>query len=247
MDSKANIVPFGKYKGQPVEVVQETDPKYIEWMAAQDFVKQRFGNFYQVIINNCQVSDDTPEHNKMQSMFLDDKNCTALTLLIRPHLEQLAPDSFSNEIHWRKEAIEEKPDSYGVGGNSPEINAMYQCEIETLQKQTDPTEYSSMQFKREFEPKGCDLKIDYKVMYRVAQVIKIYQTGSYYLEFKPSISDDYPGIFRQIKSCGTPLSLITLVVGDFTAKGCTQDQFIKMAPCKVVFLDDILKKASKLS
>jgi uncharacterized protein (DUF3820 family) len=29
-----NVVPFGKYKGQPVEVLAQ-DPQYVEWMLLQ--------------------------------------------------------------------------------------------------------------------------------------------------------------------------------------------------------------------
>jgi hypothetical protein len=72
----SNIVPFGKYKGQPVEVLSG-DPGYVEWLQGQPWVKDRFGGFYQLIINNFKESDETPEHNKLQVLFLDDVFCAA--------------------------------------------------------------------------------------------------------------------------------------------------------------------------
>ena len=65
------LVPFGKYKGQPVEVMQ-MDTRYCEWLATQDWFREQYGNVYnQVIINNFTEASETPEHNKLQMLFLD--------------------------------------------------------------------------------------------------------------------------------------------------------------------------------
>lgn len=72
MADKPNIIPFGKYKGQPIEVLSQ-DPQYLEWLQSQDWFKQRYGNINTLIINNFREPSDTPEHNKMQAMFTDKK------------------------------------------------------------------------------------------------------------------------------------------------------------------------------
>lgn len=66
------IVPFGKYKGQPVEVLAQ-DEQYLEWLKDQDWFKSRYQNIYAIIINQFQAPSDTPESNRMQARFIDDE------------------------------------------------------------------------------------------------------------------------------------------------------------------------------
>ena len=71
-DINTQLVPFGKYKGQPMEVMQ-MDTKYCEWLATQDWFREQYGNVYnQVIINNFTEPSETPEHNRLQMRFLDE-------------------------------------------------------------------------------------------------------------------------------------------------------------------------------
>jgi hypothetical protein len=65
-----DMVPFGKYKGQPVEVLQQ-DQAYCEWLAGQDWLQTRFPQLHTVIINNFAEPSETPEHNALQTRFLD--------------------------------------------------------------------------------------------------------------------------------------------------------------------------------
>jgi len=81
---KAEIVPFGKYKGQPVEVLL-ADDGYRDWLMSQDWFRARFGNIYQTIINYGAEPQDTPEHNEMQAAFLDDERCFQLARVLWPH------------------------------------------------------------------------------------------------------------------------------------------------------------------
>jgi hypothetical protein len=71
---RVEVVPFGKYKGQPVEVLQQ-DPQYVEWLQGQDWFRQRHQNIYTIIVNNFGEPDDSPEHNALQAMFLSDDLC----------------------------------------------------------------------------------------------------------------------------------------------------------------------------
>ena len=62
---------FGKYRGQPVSVLAG-DKSYCDWLVAQDWFRQKYQNVYNVIINNFSKPEDTPEHNSLQAMFLDE-------------------------------------------------------------------------------------------------------------------------------------------------------------------------------
>ena len=65
------IVPFGKYKGRPVEALVE-DRQHVDWLTAQPWFRDRFANIYTLIVNNFQEPTETPAHNRLQAMFLDE-------------------------------------------------------------------------------------------------------------------------------------------------------------------------------
>lgn len=66
-----NVVPFGKYKDQPVEAMA-ADRDYMDWLLAQPWFKDKYQNIYTLIINNFTEPSETPEHNALQALFLDD-------------------------------------------------------------------------------------------------------------------------------------------------------------------------------
>jgi hypothetical protein len=75
-----SLVPFGKYKGQPVEVIAE-DRQYCDWLLEQTWFVQRYPQLHTLVINNFGEPTETPEHNALQIRFLDDTfraQCTAL-------------------------------------------------------------------------------------------------------------------------------------------------------------------------
>lgn len=65
------IIPFGKYKGQPIDVLKNDRP-YLEWLQSQEWFTSRYQNINTLIINNFREPSETPEHNKLQALFLDD-------------------------------------------------------------------------------------------------------------------------------------------------------------------------------
>ena len=68
--SDSKVVPFGKYKGQPLEILKE-DPQYCEWMTSQPWFGERFPELRTIIVNNFTEPTCTPEHNKLQARFMD--------------------------------------------------------------------------------------------------------------------------------------------------------------------------------
>ena len=80
----AEIVPFGKHKGQPVEVLL-ADQDYLGWLVGQPWFRDRFPNIYQVVVNyGAEPRAETPEHNELQASFLDDARCMRLAHLLYP-------------------------------------------------------------------------------------------------------------------------------------------------------------------
>lgn len=77
--AKTTIVPFGKYKGQPVEVLAN-DEQYCRWLADQEWFRTRFTAIHTLIINNFATPHETPEHNALQARFLDAEWCQRFAL-----------------------------------------------------------------------------------------------------------------------------------------------------------------------
>ena len=71
------LVPFGKYKGQPVETLA-ADGDYRDWLMSQPWFRERWPTVYNVVINYGGEPQDSPEHNQMQAAFLDEAWCLAL-------------------------------------------------------------------------------------------------------------------------------------------------------------------------
>jgi len=78
---KIETIPFGKYKGQPVEVLQ-SDAQYLEWLRNQDWFISRYPQINQVIINNFGEPTDSPEHNALVARFTDKTFCIATIIAL---------------------------------------------------------------------------------------------------------------------------------------------------------------------
>jgi len=64
------IVPFGKYKGQPLALLAH-DQAYCEWLLGQHWFVQRYANIHTLIVNHFGEPAETPDHNRLQLRFLD--------------------------------------------------------------------------------------------------------------------------------------------------------------------------------
>jgi hypothetical protein len=185
-EMSAELIPFGKYKGQPLEAIQ-SDKQYIDWLLAQSWFKEKHEDIYTIIINNFQEPADTPLHNAMQMKFLNDDY--VINLLSRFFEEDLTG---------------------------------FKCY-------------------RKFEKDGWDVFI---VLTNDQDELKQRLKQIYYIEIKPTVSDDFPSVLRQIEAMsyirvfdrdrgqynkyrinGTRM----LLVGEYTGQGATQDEFIALS------------------
>lgn len=63
------LIPFGKYKNQPVEVLLQ-DQRYCDWLTSQEWFREKFPQIHLTVINMGAEPQDSPEHNKMQARLL---------------------------------------------------------------------------------------------------------------------------------------------------------------------------------
>lgn len=168
--SEPELIPFGKYRGMPVDAVIE-DRQYAEWLIAQAWFRERYQNLYVTIQNGGAQSDMTPEHNRMQARFLDDS-----------YLEK-----FFNRIlkDVRHEPI--------TGQLSPKIQFEVKgwdvfCEFryQFLQNST----YERWVFNEKTQQN------EYRSTYGETYSSSI----GIFVELKPVISDDFPAVMRQVKN-----------------------------------------------
>jgi hypothetical protein len=76
MADNSIIVPFGKYKGQPLEILL-SDANYVSYQKSQPgfmkWLQENHITIYNIFTTGAQQVQDTPEHNRLQARFLDKK------------------------------------------------------------------------------------------------------------------------------------------------------------------------------
>jgi uncharacterized protein (DUF3820 family) len=248
----ANLVPFGKYKGQPVERLLE-DKDYAEWLMAQDWFKNRFGPLYTVVINHGQEPVDTPEHNALQAKFLDFDFRAAFapaTAWEKDASESVSTDATSNwnklttawNLHNKLAATcqEDWCSNYRkrIG---EEIKYQSKCH-ECWNPFRDCYLPHSTLLPPTPEPPECRSWVG-EPTFETAFIDVIYEIGAYAvwaeegdrqyraslsttlkIEIKPAIGDDYPAVLRQCHKRGS-----THVLGArYTGIGVPKDQVTQM-------------------
>lgn len=203
------LVPFGKYKGQPVENLI-ADRDYSDWLLAQPWVKERFGDIYMTVINMNGEPTETPDHNRLQAKFLDDEFCREIASvfdknfsLTKQDANAMASDigeSFRGFSDWVE--FEIRNTEFEYFGWDVRFDAVHGCEYETA--------YESWRT----ETKWFGAR------------------RSFLIECKPTIGDDYPAVLRQMKAnflalerIQRPRGMMVLVVGEYTGKGASFSEF----------------------
>ena len=223
MESK--IVPFGKYKGQPIEVLQQDLP-YLEWLKNQDWFKQKYQQFNTVVINNFQEPSETPEHNKLCNLFLDESNCYKLFRLV---VSQFDIKESKKILSKAKNEDPIKPKIF-IPDSQTTIQIPSLKDINYRMAITDEN-YKDELIKQKiikeitvtpqwtfvptvFEDKSIDVKFSYYDKNGNFNPIP------FFIEVKPCIGDDYPAILRHVNN-----NECQYVIGDkFTAAGATIEQ-----------------------
>ena len=225
------IVPFGKYKGRPIEAMAQ-DQKYVEWLTAQPWFRERFANIYTLIVNNFQEPTETPQHNALQVLFLRKEFCDAFFMFVGEvgHFARtdFELDGFDVRVAACRfqEAVRE-----GQRVNLP---------VGMIGEGTRVDEYG-----REW------------LKYRELRSWDEY----WHIEIKPTVGDEYPAVLRQIRNAVQHQNALcrdrmktgrydlpeiehpVLFLEQYIGAGATEEQFIQIfesAGIKVVFLDEVV-------
>lgn len=210
------IVPFGKYKGQPVEAMAE-DKSYCEWLSQQDWFRSQYTAIHTLIINNFSEPTETPEHNALQAKFTDKEWVLKFGVAIVGGYEN-QKKRFENTL--RRYALERDKENFKSLG---------------LYKDTNGLDINKISV--EYEKDGADVEVSFGWPSQIPTAR---------VECKPSLGDDYPAVLRQMKANNRNYwaSVPVLLLGDggYCGAGATFDQVVEIfaaSKIKIIKISDI--------
>lgn len=242
------IVPFGKHKGKPIEVLTSDKP-YLNWLLAQSWFKEKFLNIYNIVIHYPGEPVDTPEHNKMQIMFLDLNYRLKLVYFLCPEIFERNCHFINNSIvNWlnSKEVERNERNNFLDSLSNPDKSEQLGLYSTALLRYSNPIfENVDVSFRISY---GLDFYYEHRGVRKQYINRKICEIK---LEIKPTISDDFPSVLRQMKA-SMPIRfnennyLVTryylLLVGKYTGIGASISEFreyFKTQGYIVIFEDEI--------
>lgn len=260
-DSALPLVTFGKYKGKPVTEML-ADTKYVEWCKQQEFFKKHT-TIYNICVNQTigsQQPSKTPEHNRIQNLFLDDKKVATFMASLKTNdeghinhiVEQIGKKhvsvEFEGKFNW--DVVIESILVRSYMCTKKRHHRWYHCKeigkslCSHYYNKCDPSECKN----GGYDSVTCT---DY------GQCLCTEYMRNCYIEVKPLVGDDYPSILRKMNTQkgitdkivatsthGTPLNntQYVLLVKDYQSTTTTKEELVKIfgqSGIRVVFLYDI--------
>lgn len=179
------VVTFGKYKGQPVTSLMN-DPEYVEWCKQQEWFKTKYQPIYNICINQQITPSNqfskTPEHNKIQNLFLDDENVQKLL----KHMNNQTKNKKNMWVEVGEVIVEGKYNwDLTVEGSSW---GLCSCDWDTKDSDNNSK---------------CDCETFKTFMNRFSipqnTGFDCMPCRDYYCEIKPLLGDDYPNVLRKMR------------------------------------------------
>lgn len=233
----AELIPFGKYSGQPVEMLAE-DHQYADWLIQQPWFRQKYANLYSVVINNFQTPNETPEHNALQARFLDDEFCRKMAALIFPKRFPITSESLMAALALMAEETLRK---FPFRLHTPFLDAQLSTEqlgddliVVKIQALTGDVCPRKQDIEEWFRVRSNMITISRKEFENARGVDVRFMAESATGEFvefdverKPSVGDDYPAVLRQMKRSGARI----LVFRTFSSAAISREQLGQIFRC----------------
>lgn len=202
MSDELPIVTFGKYKDKPLSELL-ADKKYIDWCMQQPWFIEKHKPIYNIIMNiNPNTDTPTPEHNRLQNLFLQDEFTAKFACLF-------LKSSFLNWREYNAKSIEERMDLI------KEINPSIQhINVNCKECECEPNYICCILNNsniHNLHPKKCGRpRVEFETVSGWDVMLTIPTIGQlrcpripakrYFIEIKPCIGDDYPCILRKMKA-----------------------------------------------
>lgn len=219
------LVPFGKYKGQPVERLI-ADRDYCDWLAGQDWFRSRYGGIHTLIVNYGSEPDETPEHNRMQARLLDLDYCFRVAATVSPVLreDEAYHRAWATERAAELQSEERRNAKYSVG--------------EWVSKISD-LRFENQGWDATFQiTHACTISTESALWYDSVGI----RCLNYLVECKPSLGDDFPKVMRQIMARRGIRGVPILLIDSYAGSGASFDQvreMMKASMIQVVLSSDI--------
>lgn len=256
------IIPFGKYKGQPIEAIA-SDKQYLDWLTQQPWFREKYATIHQVIINNFCEPTETPEHNALQAKFLDDDFRLKFASIAFPRLwwyarmdgemiEQLANEAVKARSRVDSYAAKRNL-SFGLKEGCRESRPRMSAQVSDLTVQIPQRIAGRMVFvgPPSFEKNGVDCEFGFcaGARYYVSEVASgAYTTYAdtaeldardlFRIEIKPNVGDDYPAVLRQMRGNHSTILFTRSYCGDGVDEA-TFFKFMESQGIKVILESDV--------
>lgn len=236
----SNVIPFGKYKGQPVEDML-ADRDYMAWVEAQPWFRERY--LHLLSRRDADAASRTPVHNKLQTLFLDEEYRLAFVSLINPDaIVELLKNHLKEQQSQLTEALAKSDATDFVGFD--------RYLLEPLKWSTSvafETNGGDVVIRASVSAPSLLIKSLYdrlleEVQTTITQDTTLFYCGPFHsgliIEIKPTVADEYPAILRQMERNKSDY----LFVERYEGEGATQNQFVAIFAAsgkRVVFKRDV--------
>lgn len=126
------LVPFGKYAGQPLEVLL-ADKSYCAWMVGQASICEQYPELCNLVFSEHGSGLKTPNHNRMQAEYVNEEVGLKLSYLINPDIfthdkeyyVKRVDEYFADKLHIVKSVCERMNNRISeIGKMATEVSAM---------------------------------------------------------------------------------------------------------------------------
>lgn len=244
-----DTVPFGKYRGRPAaDMLADSD--YMDWLSSQPWFRERFKHLTR---REDDALSSTPQHNRLQAMFLDPVYGWAF-------VEAAAPDFIGDAQAARKQDLANVP----ARVDERVEHLMRQAEWRRGKGQEDAALKEEKRagdlkavlpeilrgtakrtVRARFEHEGADVFLNawftWPTLHGNTASFKQEdrsETTSFVIEIKPTVADEYPAVLRQMNRNKCDF----LFLERYTGEGATEAQFIaifRASGKRVVFKRDV--------
>jgi hypothetical protein len=244
-----SVIPFGKYKGQPIEVLQ-SDKQYADWLMQQDWFKEKYTTFQTLIINNFNAPQDSPEHNRLAELFLNDEFCWKLFSFcgasvtkkynkrkynhILPNSTHTIPCNIVSVEDKGWQVIERKFELKDGSDVCIEIVKIHEISYNVMVGDYDAPKSRCKNLILAYDFNRFGIYPLSGILVPVFEIDSIWSVAT--IEIKPVVGDDYPTVIRQ---CRAQKSKV-LFIGKYKSTVLPIESFRKMFPdIQIVLLSDI--------
>jgi len=172
------IVPFGKYKGQPITNLLN-DTKTLDWYK-QNGILQKYPIIYNICVNQTITTNNphskTPEHNRLQNMFLQDENVEILLKKVFDINSKSGRIIHDGEIKFE-----------GIFNWDLIVKGYKWFLCDCWDDDTKDSCY-------------CEIYKKYVERYKIPKDEEDLKLDELYCEIKPCLGDDYPAVLRKMNT-----------------------------------------------